>query len=97
MSAKLTIDNVVGDVAAAYPQTRSVFEKFGIDYCCGGRIDLAAAAASVNRKFCDRFRNRTKRLVRGIFGRIGRPHRAQTPYLYETAVAAPARSSCESL
>ena len=40
----------VGEVAAGYPATTRVFEKLGIDYCCGGGQTLADAckAASLN-------------------------------------------------
>ena len=46
MNEKMT----VGELVAQYPQTRTVLEKWGIDYCCGGRHDLKTAAAekSVN-------------------------------------------------
>lgn len=46
MNDKVTINNIVGDLTAKHPQTRTVFEKFGIDYCCGGRTDLGSAAAA---------------------------------------------------
>ena len=35
----------VGELVARYPQTREVLEKWGIDYCCGGKHDLKTAAA----------------------------------------------------
>jgi regulator of cell morphogenesis and NO signaling len=34
----------VRDLVGRYPQTRPVFEKYGIDYCCGGNKHLAEAA-----------------------------------------------------
>jgi regulator of cell morphogenesis and NO signaling len=34
----------VGELAANYPQTRKILEKWGIDYCCGGKLDLKTAA-----------------------------------------------------
>lgn len=37
---KMTVRDLVG----RYPQTRPVFEKHGIDYCCGGGKCLAEAA-----------------------------------------------------
>jgi regulator of cell morphogenesis and NO signaling len=40
VDGKLTVRDLVG----RYPQTRSVFEKYGIDYCCGGGKCLAEAA-----------------------------------------------------
>ena len=36
----------VGELAATMPQTARIFEKFGIDYCCGGRRTLTDACAS---------------------------------------------------
>ena len=35
----------VRDLVGRYPQTRPVFEKHGIDYCCGGAKCLAEAAS----------------------------------------------------
>lgn len=40
MDGKTTVRDLVGH----YPQTRPVFEKHGIDYCCGGGKSLAEAA-----------------------------------------------------
>jgi regulator of cell morphogenesis and NO signaling len=36
----------VRKLVADYPQTRPVFERLGIDYCCGGNRTLEAAAAA---------------------------------------------------
>ncbi len=33
----------IGELVAEQPEAARVFEKYGIDYCCGGRTDLAAA------------------------------------------------------
>ena len=33
----------VGEIAATLPISARVFEKYGIDFCCGGRIPLAEA------------------------------------------------------
>ena len=40
----------VGELAARYPHMRKTLEKWGVDYCCGGKHDLKTAAAekSVN-------------------------------------------------
>ena len=35
----------VGDIVAADYRTAAVFEKHGIDFCCGGSVTLAAACA----------------------------------------------------
>jgi iron-sulfur cluster repair protein YtfE (RIC family) len=34
---QLTIDEPVVDWAIGYPESIAVFEKHGIDYCCGGK------------------------------------------------------------
>ncbi len=41
----LTEERTVGQIAAEMPGSVRIFEKYGIDYCCGGRISLAAACA----------------------------------------------------
>jgi regulator of cell morphogenesis and NO signaling len=41
----LSETTLVRELVARAPQTRPVFESFGIDYCCGGGRPLAAAAA----------------------------------------------------
>src|SRR5215510_8863342 len=33
----------VGDIVATNFRTAAVFERFGIDFCCGGRLSLADA------------------------------------------------------
>jgi regulator of cell morphogenesis and NO signaling len=35
---------IVGDIAAAFPAVRRVFDRHGIDYCCGGRRSLEEAS-----------------------------------------------------
>ncbi len=42
---KIDIERTVGEFAAEFPASRRTFEKVGIDYCCGGRIPIADAAA----------------------------------------------------
>lgn len=46
----LTLTKTVRDYAIETPQTIPVFEKLGIDYCCGGNrpLDEACAAANAN-------------------------------------------------
>lgn len=46
MSIRLTEDKTVGRLAAEHPALRPVLESYGIDYCCGGKLDLATAAHS---------------------------------------------------
>jgi regulator of cell morphogenesis and NO signaling len=41
----ITPDTHVADVAAENPATLRVFERFGIDFCCGGRRPLAQVCA----------------------------------------------------
>jgi regulator of cell morphogenesis and NO signaling len=36
----------VGEIAAENPSSMRVFERFGIDYCCGGNVSLAEACRS---------------------------------------------------
>src|SRR6185312_2018396 len=38
----------VREIALEHPATIRVFEQFGIDYCCGGRIPLDEACAKKN-------------------------------------------------
>jgi regulator of cell morphogenesis and NO signaling len=47
-----TVLQTVGDVAAAYPLAVRVFDRYGIDFCCGGARDLveACAAAGISVK-----------------------------------------------
>lgn len=40
----LTAETKVSAIAAAYPATLRMMEALGIDYCCGGKLPLAAAA-----------------------------------------------------
>ncbi len=44
MTAQVNETTTVRELAGHYPQTRPVFEQFGIDYCCGGGQTLAAVA-----------------------------------------------------
>ena len=36
-------DTTVGEIAAGLPISARIFEKYGIDFCCGGRVPLAEA------------------------------------------------------
>ncbi len=44
MSVMIDEKTIVRDVVVKHPKTRSLFERFGIDYCCGGAHDLKTAA-----------------------------------------------------
>ena len=35
----------VNETVARYPATAAVFNRFGVDTCCGGGVPIAAAAA----------------------------------------------------
>jgi regulator of cell morphogenesis and NO signaling len=41
-------NQTVGNIAAANPASLRVFEKFGIDYCCGGKLPLQVACERAN-------------------------------------------------
>jgi regulator of cell morphogenesis and NO signaling len=41
-----TTTQTVRDIATGNPDAVRVFEKYGIDYCCGGRVPLAEACAT---------------------------------------------------
>ena len=43
-----TTTQTVRDIAMENPAAVRVFEKYGIDYCCGGRVPLAEACATRN-------------------------------------------------
>lgn len=48
MNEKINIDTSLGEFVASYPKTRKVFEKFGLDYCCGGKQNIISAAIEKN-------------------------------------------------
>jgi hypothetical protein len=35
---------MVRDIAVGYPRTIAVFQRLGVDYCCGGMTDVTTAA-----------------------------------------------------
>jgi len=41
-------NETVGNIAAGIPASARVFEALGIDYCCGGKLMLAAACKQAN-------------------------------------------------
>ena len=49
MSIQVNGTTTVRELVGQCPQTRKVFEKFGIDYCCGGGKCLADAAQECRR------------------------------------------------
>lgn len=48
MQEKINIDTTLGNFVAKYPIGRKVFDRFGLDYCCGGKQDIKAAAEEKN-------------------------------------------------
>lgn len=44
----LTLNTTVGELVKERPARSRLFEKLGIDYCCGGKIPLAQACAKKN-------------------------------------------------
>ena len=44
----VSAENTVREVAVQIPEATRVFEKLGIDYCCGGNKSLKQACASLN-------------------------------------------------
>ena len=51
MTAQVNETTTVRDLVGRFRQTRQVFEQYGIDYCCGGGQNLAAAAKTRGREF----------------------------------------------
>ena len=43
MSIQIDGKTTVRELVGRYPQTRKVFEQYGIDYCCGGGKSLDQA------------------------------------------------------
>ena len=50
-----TIDTsmTVNDMVAAHPETIAVFNRFGLDTCCGGGVPIAEAARRDGAKLGD--------------------------------------------
>ncbi len=42
-AASVQKDSTVGQLVAARPERASIFDEFGIDYCCGGKLTLEEA------------------------------------------------------
>lgn len=41
----IDLERSVGELTAERPERAAIFDRFGIDYCCGGRLSLASACA----------------------------------------------------
>jgi regulator of cell morphogenesis and NO signaling len=63
MSIQLGGNATVRELAGRYPQTRTVFEQYGIDYCCGGGKCLAEAAQESHAALPDLVRDIETALV----------------------------------
>lgn len=48
MTLQINADAIVGDIVATDFRTAAVFERLGIDFCCGGRRTMADACRSAN-------------------------------------------------
>lgn len=46
-TAPFTIDSKIGDIVAAQPLLARVFERLGLDYCCGGKQTLTQACGRI--------------------------------------------------
>lgn len=42
---RITASTKVGDIAAHIPASLAVFERYGVDFCCGGQLPLEQAVA----------------------------------------------------
>ena len=43
--SSIDIERTVGELVTERPSNSRIFEEFGIDYCCGGKIPLSEACA----------------------------------------------------
>lgn len=62
MSKKIDFDKSLGDFVAEYPQSRDVFEKFKLDYCCGGQKNVVIAAKEKDINF-DEFKTLVQKAI----------------------------------
>jgi regulator of cell morphogenesis and NO signaling len=72
MAVQLDEKTTVRDLVGRYPQTRPVFEKHGIDYCCGGGKSLADATRQCGQEL--------SKLIEALQDALDRPtHKSETP------------------
>ena len=45
---QIAMQNTLKEIAVTLPGSTRVFEKFGLDYCCGGAQTLSAACEKAN-------------------------------------------------
>ena len=63
MSIQIDGNTTVRELVGRFPQTRKVFEQYGIDYCCGGGKCLAEAARENQAALSDLVRDIETALV----------------------------------
>lgn len=69
MTIHVDEETTVRDLVGRYPQTRPVFEKYGIDYCCGGGKPLADAAGRCGQEL-PKLIDALKEALDGPIGRV---------------------------
>ena len=89
----LATDKTVREFALEIPGATRVFEKMGIDYCCGGNRSLAdaCAIAGVNSKTCKLEltlaatpQAEAPNFQTATLEELIRPHRAKASQFYST-------------
>ena len=90
----LTTAKTVRELALEFPNATRVFEKLGIDYCCGGNRSLEEACAASNLpvdEILDSLemartgvpsRPEGGQLAGGTFGRHDLPHQQYSPQVH---------------
>ncbi|MFY9912024.1 MAG: DUF542 domain-containing protein [Candidatus Sulfotelmatobacter sp.] len=90
----LTTTKTVRELALEFPNATRVFEKLGIDYCCGGNKSLEEACADANlsadelldslelAEEASRVNQKTAQLADRTFSRRDRPHQEHAPQVH---------------
>lgn len=97
-------DRQVAEIAATLPGATQVFRQHKIDFCCGGKVPLAAAAAANNVPLADleaelaqlvagtpEYPQETGALIEHILVRYHETHRRELPELIRLAARVEAR------
>lgn len=61
----------IGELVIAHPETADVFERFRLDYCCGGKLTLQSACQKQN---CD-----LGQVVEALTDRLAQPRNCNEP------------------